>query len=309
MDMRQLWRRASRPRLALVAATVSVITLAASSPIYSAVRGSHAAGHSTASPVAAGGGASTASSDCSEATARQVVQRLGLEVNIFDLPDPVQRVLCGPFTGPGSNAMAVTIAAPTCWPTQNWAVFRFTAGDWQLVLNQPAYLSSPLVAVGADIRETTAVHRSGDSRCFSSGGTHARIWHWDGTRLVAGPWKQVTKGEPERRGFYSPSRSIGCGMYDDSSFRSVDCQSYSPSLSQKVKMDAGGRLTICRDRGTQNRCNIGNAGEGTPTLGYGKQITVGRFRCQSLRSGMRCTVVRSGKGFLISRSGVRRVGP
>src|SRR4051812_21238261 len=145
MDMRQLWTRASRPRLSLTLVTLSVITLAASGPIYSAVRGSggiqHATGYSTASPVAAAAGASVASSDCSEPTARQVVQRLGLEVNIFNLPDAVQQVLCGPFTGPGSNAMAVTIAAPTCWPTQNWAVFRFTAGDWQLVLNEPAYLS------------------------------------------------------------------------------------------------------------------------------------------------------------------------
>lgn len=73
-------------------------------------------------------------------------------------------------------------------------------------------------------------------------------------------------------------------------------------------MDAGGRLTICRDRGTRNRCNLGNPGEGTPTLSYGKQITVGRFRCLSLQIGVRCTVIRSGKGFLISRAGVRRVG-
>lgn len=250
---------------------------------------------------------STVSSDCSEATARQVVQRLGLEVNIFDLPNPVRQVLCGPFTGPGSNAMAVTIGAPTCWPIQNWAVFRFTAGDWQLVLNTPAYLVPPLVAVGSDIRETTGVHRSGDSRCFFNGGTRARIWHWDGTRLVAGPWKQETKGEPKPRGFYSPSHRIACGMSDDSNFSSVDCQSFAPTLSQKVKMNRTGRLTICQDRGTRNRCNIGNPGEGTPTLRYGRQITVGRFRCLSLRSGMRCTVIQSGKGFLISTTNVRRV--
>jgi hypothetical protein len=252
-------------------------------------------------------GASAASGDCSEATARQVVEQQP-NVNIFILPDPVRQVLCGSFTGAGSNAMAITIGAPTCWPIQNWAVFRFTAGDWQLVLNTPAYLVPPLVAVGSDIRETTGVHRSGDPRCFFNGGTRARIWHWDGTRLAAGPWRQVTKGEPARRGFYSPSHKIACGMYDDSGFRSVDCQSYALKLSQTVKLNLSGRLTICQDRGTRNRCNIGNPGEGTPTLSYGKQLTVGRFRCLSLRSGMRCTVIRSGKGFLINSSGVRRVG-
>lgn len=297
--MRQVWTRACGSRLLLVVAAAFVITLAVSSPIYSAASGRDATGHAFASQAA--------SSDCSKATARQVVQQHP-DVNIFDLPNPVHQVLCGPFTGSDSNAMAVAIAAPTCWPTQNWAVFRFTAGGWQLVLNHPAYLSSPLVAVGSDIRETTGVHRSGDPRCFFNGGTHARIWHWDGTRLVAGPWRQVTQGAPARRGFYSPSHKIACGMYDDSGFRSVDCQSYAPKLSQTVKLNLSGRLTICQDRGTRNRCNIGNPGEGTPTLGYGKQVAVGRFRCLSLRSGMRCTVIRSGKGFLINSSGVRRVG-
>jgi hypothetical protein len=300
--MRRLGTGASRRRLFVLVAAISVITLAASSPIYSAVRGSHATGHSTASPVAAAGGTSVASSDCSEGTARQVVQRLGLEVNIFNLPDPVQQVLCGPFTGPGSNAMAVTIAAPTCWPTQNWAVFRFTAGDWQLVLNQPAYLSSPLVAVGSDIRETTGVHRSGDPRCFFNGGTHARIWHWDGARLVAGPWKQVTKGKVITRYFSSPSRHIFCVLGDSTDELGASCWTGMAS----VKMDANGRLKICQGR----RCaGCGCLPDNAAILGYGKQITVGRFRCRSQHSGVTCTVIRSGKGFLINRAGVRRVGP
>jgi hypothetical protein len=307
MDMRQFWTRAPRSRFLLVAAAISVITLAASSPIYSAVRGSHVTGHSTASPVAAAGGTSVVSSDCSKATARQVVQRLGLEVNIFNLPDPVQQVLCGPFTGPGSNAMAVTIAAPTCWPTQNWAVFRFTAGDWQLVLNQPAYLSSPLVAVGSDIRETTGVHRSGDPRCFFKGGTHARIWHWDGTSLVAGPWKQVTKGTAKSRAdFFSPSGNISCGIGDyGKRGGGIFCTSHKPPRT--VGMGLDGRLQICRGIACIGNPGIGDVG--TPTmLRYGKQITVGRFRCQSLRLGVRCTVIRSGKGFLINSTGVHRVG-
>jgi hypothetical protein len=248
-------------------------------------------------------GTSTAASDCSEATARQVVEPR-LQVNIFDLPDPVRQVLCGPFTGPGSNAMAVTIGAPTCWGIQNWAVFRFTAGDWQLVLNQPAYLVPPLVAVGSDIQETTAVHRSGDPRCFFKGGTHARIWHWDGTQLVAGPWKQVAKGEPITRIFYTPSKNIYCSLGDSSDYRGVTCVSF--KAPQSVKMDASGTLKICHGR----RClGCGCAPEDIPTLGYGSQITAGRFRCRSQQSGVTCTVIQSGKGFLISRAGVRPVGP
>ena len=95
-------------------------------------------------------------------------------------------------------------------------------------------------------------------------------------------------------------------MNDGSTYRSVECASYEPM--QKATLFASGRVTVCRDRGTRNRCNIGNPGEGTPTLAYGRQITVGRFRCLSRRTGMRCTVIRSGKGFLINRAGVKRVG-
>ena len=58
-------------------------------------------------------------------------------------------------------------------------------------------------------------------------------------------------------------------------------------------MDARGRLRICS--GSEARCKLGNAGEDVPVLAYGRQITVGRFRCLSLRSGVRCTVIRIGR--------------
>jgi hypothetical protein len=292
------WRRLLRKGL-LGLRRVLLLCVASCSFVLLASAGSAAARGVTSTLPSA----SIASSDCSEATARQVVEQHA-NVNIFILPNPVQQVLCGPFTGPGSNAMAVTIGAPTCWPIQNWAVFRFTAGDWQLVLNTPAYLVPPLVAVGPDIRETTGVHRTGDSRCFFNGGTRARIWHWDGARLVAGPWKQVTKGDPRPRYFYSPSHNIFCGMHDDSDYRSVFCQSW--KSPQRVELDVNGTLKICQGR----RCIPGVCGcrEEAPTFGYGKQGTVGRFRCVSLQSGMRCTVIRSGKGFLINSTSVRRVG-
>ena len=251
-------------------------------------------------------GKSTASSDCSEATARQVVQRL--DVNIFDLPDPVRQVLCGPFTGPGSNAMAVTIGAPTCWPIQNWAVFRFTAGDWQLVLNTPAYLVPPLVAVGSDIRETTGVHRSSDSRCFFNGGTRARIWHWDGQRLVAGPWKQITPGKAVKKDavVFSPLRyGVTCHMTDDGTFRGswVYCWiGGNPHPSRHVKLNLDGTFSVAVTTAMP-------LGLGGPVPPYGTRFTAGRFRCQSLRSGMKCTVITSGKGFLFNNKGARRVGP
>jgi hypothetical protein len=418
------------------------------------------------------------SSRCSRATAGQLVEKHRL--NHFLLPDPVAQLLCGPFTGPGSDAMAVTIYAPTCWPIQNWGVFRFAQGVWKLVLDQPAYLVPPLVAVGSDIRETTAIHRPGDSRCLPSGGTHARMWRWNGKRLVAGPWKQVTplppvagktvivsvasgtvacsrggasfakvtaatqfsvgaecdtskgallltsagpggktqtgrfsggrfvvtqrkgvipvtvltlsgplvpctdcrapsragskrrrerhvfghgKGRFETKGKYatvvakgttwetqdvpgatvvrvtsgtvlvtdmvkhkrvtvgphksyvakakgkptsgtagaafrSPTGNLSCQM----AASSVYCQSV--KLPHSVRLALDGRLTICRG----SHC-LGNPAENAPTLVYGRQITVGRFRCLSQRVGVRCAVIQSGKGFLINRDGVTPVRP
>lgn len=309
--MRQLRTSAARLRLFVVVAAISAITLAASSPIYPAVSGGQVTGPITASSVVAAGGAA-ARADCSEATARQLVEEHKL--NVFLLPNPVAQVLCGPFTGPGSEAMAITITAPTCWAIQNWAVLSFTGGVWRLVLRQPAYLIPPLVAVGSDIRETTAVFRPGDPRCIPTGGSHARVWQWDGARLVAGPWKQVTKGKTEPRKpavFRSLSGNIRCSMFDwgGSDRPGVNCSSLrSP---QRVRMDADGRLKICRGTRCIDSGSVCGCDEASlfPRVGYGRTITFQPFRCTSLRSGVRCTVIRTGKGFLINRAGVRRVGP
>jgi hypothetical protein len=82
--------------------------------------------------------------------------------------------------------MAVTIAAETCWPVQGWAVFSFVGGTWKLVFDESGFIVPPLVAVGAEIKETTPVFRSTDSRCNPTGGTRARLWSWDGTTLTPG---------------------------------------------------------------------------------------------------------------------------
>lgn len=288
-----------------VLAAVFVITLAASSPIYSAMNG----GHVVASASAAAGGPSSGAAECSKAEALAVATRLHL-VPDPTLPNPIARVLCGAFAGPGSEAMVAIFARAICLPNYGWAAFRFTGGEWQLVPNgSQTHFVSALVAVGSDLRETVPIWRPGDGPCNPTGGTKARTWHWDGTRLVAGTWMQVTKGEPEPRAFYSPSGGIQCGMGDARGYRGVDCHSHTqgrPLIYHAVKMDARGRLKTCN--GSAARCRIGDIGD-NPRLGYGRQITVGRFRCLSLKIGVRCTVIRSGKGFLISRAGVKRVGP
>jgi hypothetical protein len=242
---------------------------------------------------------------CSKATAKQVVNQHDL--NHFALPNPVHQLLCGPFTGPGSQAMAVAIQAPTCWPVQHWAVFTFSAGSWRLVHEQPAYLHPPLVRAGSGIRETTAVQRPGDSRCNPSGGKRSRIWRWNGSRLVAGPWKTEGERSSSMAAFFSPSRNLFCTMGDHGQRRgAVICVSRKPE--HRVGMGLDGRLDICRGAGC-----IGNPGVADPQptprlLAYGRQKTVGRFRCRSEVAGVTCVVSRTGKGFLINRDGVTRVG-
>src|SRR3954464_6164473 len=109
--------------------------------------------------------------------------------------DPIQQVLCGSFAGLGSAAMAVTFAAPTCWSPQGWAVYRFSNGAWELVLDRPGgFLSRPLMTVGGDITETTPIFRSKDPRCVPTGGRRARAWHWTGTRFAAGSWHRIAPG-------------------------------------------------------------------------------------------------------------------
>ncbi len=284
--------------LALLALAFTSLGTAANSPSTADT------GHSVAWRLA-----STASGNCSKATALQVVTQLQLADT--SLPNPIAGVLCGAFAGPGSQVMIATLARGTCVPNLGWAAFKFAGGAWQLVPNGshpggPTFLS----AVGSDIRETVPVWRKSDGPCNPTGGTRARVWHWNGSRFVAGPWKQETsRARVEGAAFYSPSRGIECGMGDDGhsaggQSASVACWMFNPV--QKATLYPDGRLAICR--GSEARCRLANIGE-APTLSYGRKTTVGRFRCLSLQDGMRCTVIQSGTGFLINRDGVRRVGP
>ena len=264
--------------------------------------------------------ASTASR-CSKATALRLVNQHRLDV--FLSPHPVPQLLCGSFTGPGSEAMAVTIGAPTCWTTQRWAVFRFTEGEWQLVLDRIAFIF-PLAAVGADIRETTPVFRPGDPRCIPSGGSHARIWHWNGKRLVAGPWKQVKAGSPSvpvmtDGHFKTPSGNIVCyhspGPKDlPQAFLACGIKSgLKPApprrtcseggyAGDRVELLATGRVSVPSCAGDPGAL----AGESAArVLGYGKTWSGGGIRCTSALTGLTCRN-KSGHGFFLSRESWRR---
>ena len=199
--MRRLCTRASSRRLLVVVAAISVITLAASSPIYSATRGSHAA-----------------AADCSIAAASEAATAAQFDVDPRLGKTPINHVICGPFLGPGSQAMAAMVAVPTgCGVSVGWAVFRFAGGVWQLVMKQEN--GARLQAVGSDIRETQGYMRPGDAYCHPSR-MRTRIWHWNGSRFTHTTWKysNVSSKRTATKLFYfeSPSHNIWCDSDEDS---------------------------------------------------------------------------------------------
>ena len=103
--------------------------------------------------------------------------------------------------------------------------------------------------------------------------------------------------------FLSPSKNISCEIdsnFGPSAITSALCLTISPPKS--VTLGADGTLTEC----TGVTC-LSNAGENTPTLGYGMSITLAPFTCSSSTAGVKCTLA-DGDGFLISSAGTMALG-
>jgi hypothetical protein len=135
------------------------------------------------------------------------------------------------------------------------------------------------------------------------GTTHAYIelppWH-------SGTGQIVAEALPRTQDFFqSPSGNIECELHlavEGRSAAAADCQTMSPPES--VTMTAQGALTTC----SQPAGCVGNGPVGEATLGYGNSTQLGPFHCASNEiTGITCTIA-SGKGFDISRSGMRPIG-
>ena len=103
--------------------------------------------------------------------------------------------------------------------------------------------------------------------------------------------------------FFSPSKNISCEIdsnFGPSALTSALCLTISPPKS--VTLDTAGSLTEC----IGEQC-LSNAGENTPTLGYGMSITLGPFTCASSTAGITCTLG-NGDGFRISSTAVTPLG-
>lgn len=98
--------------------------------------------------------------------------------------------------------------------------------------------------------------------------------------------------------FLSPSHNISCEIDSGSAVGTqAFCETFQPARS--VTMSRSGTLKTCSGQ----NC-LGDPPENAKTLAYGKSVHLGPFACVSQESGVRCTV--RGRGFLISRSGVKR---
>jgi hypothetical protein len=238
-----------------------------------------------------------AAQECSKETATRVVAEHG--PNPFAVDDPVAQVLCGSFTGPGSIAMAVLIGgAPTCWPTQHWAVYNFVDGAWRPVFDEWRFVAADLEAVGDDLRVTTAVHQVGDPRCLPSGGTEARLYHWDGSRLQAGAPTPIEPRTPLKSAYFGVPRGVECVMTK----QRVRCEFTRARRARSATLSRAGETAIALVR---RGCACDEQPE--ENLLEGRVAIVGRFRCEGLRAGVRCVVAATGRGFVIDRGRAARI--
>ncbi len=113
--------------------------------------------------------------------------------------------------------------------------------------------------------------------------------------------------------FFAPNpsgRKITCAMYDrPGEPANVLCESYGPGRESTATLDTQGRVGLCATYDFHAKpCPLGNAGVRTPTLHYGRQVTVGRFVCVVTRRGVICRLRATGAGFIFSPRQESRIG-
>jgi hypothetical protein len=266
-------------------------------------------------PLASGGSASaaapTASARCSKAEATAAVKQLGLSDPT--VPNPVFKVLCGAFAGPGSEAMVVSLFGQANSGMTDWVALRWTGSAWEVLMKR--HQAATLTAAGTDIREVVSIYGFGDPRCCPSGGAASRKWHWTGSNLVSGTWMLSAPTAKSRYGFLkTPSGNILCDYVRDQRGARVDCVVQSGLKPPGPRRHAGCTRDIVvaleetRPVDTWGSECPGEDAQETPyvggsiawILGYGESLSVGGVRCASAMTGLTCRN-KSGHGFFLSR--------
>jgi len=109
-------------------------------------------------------------------------------------------------------------------------------------------------------------------------------------------------GAGEQHFLFAPGVTTSCEL--DLAMPKIGTTAYCQTVPhyESVVLHANGTLAICHGV----KC-IGNPPEGTPTLTYGAWLDNGPIRCTSLKAGVKCVVRKSGKGFLISPTSIKRL--
>ena len=102
--------------------------------------------------------------------------------------------------------------------------------------------------------------------------------------------------------FRSPSGNIGCYILSDGVRCDIVRRDWEPPPKPaSCELDYGHGLSVGRRGRGRFVCAGDTALNNGRKLHYGASIARGRFRCTSLRSGMRCVNERNGHGFKLSR--------
>jgi hypothetical protein len=235
-------------------------------------------------------GTATAKS-CTVADVRRAAAEAG--VANPDFPGEVTGGVCGAFLGPGSRAMGVVLRARQCPPNRIWTVLSFTDGAWRHVPGpwDRGPRIEGLRKVGDDIREEQPVFRAADNGCVPTGGSRARLWRWDGTRLKAGAFRRARRPDPRPRAFRVFAGRVSCAMRDDHHAHRVTC--------------AGRHVAVRLVLAGASRCRCARP-HATRTLRAGRGARVGLFSCDATASSLTCLAA-TGRGFTLTAAGGLRI--
>jgi hypothetical protein len=108
------------------------------------------------------------------------------------------------------------------------------------------------------------------------------------------------------KGLESPSRNIGCVMYETGARCDIQHHAWPlPKAPRSCEFDYGGSVWVGLHGRGEYGCVSDSAFRAGPVLPYGESLRKGRFTCISEEVGMRCVNRRNGHGFLLSRQRVR----
>ena len=206
------------------------------------------------------------------------------------------------WSGWGSSVARATgvSSASNCKP--NCAAGKRTTRPAQFTLSSPGRVQGNMVYRCFQLA-VPSYPKSNEHACLGRAGSLILY-----VSKTATPPTTTQRGQSTTRAgylaFYSPSRNLWCQIEDHGDAAAhVQCQSWQPPRAATLTL--GGRLKTC----TGLQCLVQVEGEApTEVLAYGSRVALGRFRCLSQSVGITCTVIRSGKGFLINGASVTKAG-